>query len=243
MGQRYARSKFSEFAKRFVRVRNIRSERARFNSGGAPSEIAEQRRSIEWTALEGTGKAVTMLRPSLLRRGRKRGLLGIIPLLIGLAFVASGCDKLTGGGWIPSVVPGQKAYFSFVAHCQNTTIDGVPAAEFYDGQFEYSDQAFNPLLRIHGDVQPLSGLFGTVPGMTCAQFKKTDIEQVFTDGFLGTYRTQGTTGPISEGDFAVGVTDGGQPNSIDGDTLCVQLVGAFEYLHCGEVQGGNIQID
>jgi hypothetical protein len=181
-----------------------------------------------------------MLRPSQLTWVRRRRLFGLIPLVIGLAMVASGCDKLTGGGWIQSasLVLGQKASFSFVAHCSNTTVDGVPAAEFYDGEFEFSDQSFNPLVKIHGDVQPW--VFGTELGVTCSEFKKTDLNLFTAMGFQGVYRTQTT--PSGQGNFVVEISDGGEPASIDGDTITVSLDGAVDYFNVGVVQGGDIQI-
>jgi hypothetical protein len=185
-----------------------------------------------------------MLRPSVLTRGsRARRLLAVVPVVIAVAFVASGCDKLTGGGWIQSasLVLGQKASFTFVAHCATTNVDGVPSAQFYDGQFEYSDQSFNPLLRIHGDVQPW--VFGVEPGVTCSQFNKTDLETIMASGFQGVYRTQSKTGTTGQGNFVVSVADGGEPATITGDEICVSLDGAFDYLDCGIVQGGNIQVD
>jgi hypothetical protein len=120
-------------------------------------------------------------------------------------------------------------------------MDGLPAAQFYDGQFEFSDQAFNPLLRIHGDVEP--SVIGVEPGVTCAQFKKAELLSTMTSGFEGVYRTQPKTGTGSQGTFAVGVADGGEPATISGDFICISLEGAFEYLDCGLVQGGDLQVD
>jgi hypothetical protein len=185
-----------------------------------------------------------MLRPSVLtHRSRSRRLFAVVPLVVAVAFVASGCDRLTGGGWIDSAMPlsGGKASFSFTAHCSNTTIDGIPAAEFYDGQFEFTDTAFDPGLRIHGDIQPFGGV---EPGTTCSQFKKADLDLLGASGFQGVYRTQSKSGPVRQGNFVVTVADGGEPSTITGDDICISLDGAFIYpTHCGIVQGGNIQVD
>jgi hypothetical protein len=180
-----------------------------------------------------------MLRPSQLMWARRLRTLGVIPL-VALAILASGCDKLTGGGWIQSesLVLGQKASFSFVAHCRTATVDGMPAAEFYDGEFEFSDQSFDPLVKIHGDVEPW--VFGTELGVTCSQFKKTDLNLFMASGFQGTYRIQ--VAPGGQGDFVVSVADAGEPASITGDTICVSLAGAVNYDNCGIVEGGNIQV-
>jgi len=184
-----------------------------------------------------------MLRGSRLTGGSRRGrLLLIIPVIIAAAFITSGCDKLTGGGWIQSasVFVDGKATFSLSARCQTTWLDGIPTASFYDGQFEYDDHVFNPVIRVHGDVNPFQ--FGGVPGETCRQFTKTDLSFLLASGFAGTYRTQPQVVPALTGDFVVGVVDGGNPSSIDGDFICVSLAGGIDYSHCGDVQGGNITI-
>src|SRR5438445_6687187 len=173
---------------------------------------------------------------------RRRRRLLIIPVVIAAVFVVSGCDKLTGGGWIQSMdlVLGDKATFAFSARCRTTWLDGVPTASFYDGQFEFDDHAANPLVRVHGNVNPFE--FGGVAGQTCKQFTKTELSFLLESGFGGTYRTQPQVVPSLQGDFVVGVTDGGNPSSLDGDFICVLLAGGVVYDNCGDVQGGNITI-
>jgi hypothetical protein len=182
-----------------------------------------------------------MLRPWRLVKDRPRvRLLGVIPVVIAFAFVASGCDTLTGGGWIQSLslTLGQRASFSFTARCQTTRVDGIQMAEFYDGQFEFSDQAFDPLVRVHGDVEP--AVFDSEPG-TCSEFKKAELNTLMASGFQGTYRTKSQ--PSSQGEFVVGVADGGEPATISGDFICVSLFGpGIDYTNCGIVQGGNLQV-
>jgi hypothetical protein len=181
-----------------------------------------------------------MLRPWRLVRDRPRvRLLGVIPVVIAFAFVASGCDTLTGGGWIQSLslTPGQKASFSFTARCQTTRVDGVQMAQFYDGQFEFSDEAYDPLVRVHGDVEP--GVLSSEPG-TCSDFKKTELIALMS-GFQGTYRTKSQ--PSTQGEFVVGVADGGEPATISGDFIYVSLFGpGIDYTNLGIVQGGNLQV-
>ena len=172
--------------------------------------------------------------------------LGAVPVVLGAAFLLTGCGKVTGGGWIQSAshVPGEKASFGFSARCKNTTVDGVPNAVFYDGQFEYDDHAANGRVRVHGDVTPFE--FGKAVGQTCQQVAKEPSPPVTQFG--GRYRTQNGVVPYSEGDFSVGVADGGNGNNmIDGDEIQVELVGdnpisGFVYFNTGIVQGGNIQI-
>jgi hypothetical protein len=159
------------------------------------------------------------------------------------SLIATGCDRLTGGGWIESaaVLSDGKATFSFTAKCRNTTVDGVPVAEMYDGQFQFDDRAFDPALKIHGDVEPT--VFGQVVGQTCREAaSELHVVRQQLSGFEGTYRTQPPVVPSRDGAFAVVVFDGGEGQALDGDEICVQLVGGFTYTNCGLVQQGEIQV-
>jgi hypothetical protein len=182
-----------------------------------------------------------MLRPWKLVGGAGRlRLLGFIAVVIAFAFVLTGCEKLTGGGWIQSatLIPGQKATFGFNAKCKNTTVDGMPVAVFYEGQFEYDDHSFSPVVRIHGDVEPFD--FASASGQTC---KEVAAEPGLPfSAFGGTYRTQPQVVPSLSGDFAVFAADGGEPGSLNGDELTVSLAGGITYSNTGIVQGGNIQV-
>jgi hypothetical protein len=177
----------------------------------------------------------------LAQRPRRLRVAGPVALGIVATVMLAGCTTLTGGGWIPSLALGQKATFGFSAKCQDTTVDGVPVAQLYQGQFEFDDHSFSPLVRVHGDVEP--DVFGTVPGQTCRQVAE---ERVNPNGFRGTYETQPDVFPSLQGEFVVVVFDGGEPATINGDMICVDLVGpglpTNEYFNCGVVQGGNIQI-
>jgi hypothetical protein len=171
---------------------------------------------------------------------RRVRLVGVVLSLFGFAFVVTGCDKLTGGGWIQSRtgIPGQKATFGFNAKCKNTTMDGMPVAVFYEGQFEYDDHAFSPLVRVHGDVEPFE--FASAVGQTCQEVA-AEPGLPFSE-FGGTYRTQPQVTPTLSGEFAVFAADGGEPGSINGDELTVTLSGGIVYFNTGIVQGGNIQV-
>jgi hypothetical protein len=175
----------------------------------------------------------------------RRPLLALIVVAFASAFVVTGCDRLTGGGWIQSaaVLSGGKASFGFSAKCRNTTVAGVPTAELYDGQFQFDDRGFNPAVRIHGDIEP--NVFGTVPEQTCRQVA-SDLHLVRQQlsGFQGTYRTQSAVVPSMNGDFVVTVFDGGEGGvALDDDEICVELAGGLTYFNCGFVQGGNIQVN
>ena len=153
-----------------------------------------------------------------------------------LAVLGSGCDKVTGGGWIASSAnPLEKATFGFSARCRNTTVDSMPVAVLYEGQLEYQDKGAN--IRIHGDVEPNE--FVQFEDMTCQQIK--DLPPLFAGVgmFNGIYRAQQGGG---QGDFGVEVFDNGEPG-VNGDTFCITLMGAIEHANCGPVQGGNIQFE
>jgi hypothetical protein len=187
------------------------------------------------------GQDDMMRRSELSRPSGRRRLLRIVPIVIASTFVLTGCDKLTGGGSIQSLslIPGEKATFGFTAKCKTRTVNGVPEAVFYEGQFEFDDHAFNPRVRIHGDVEPNE--FFTVAGQPCKDLS-AELSLTTVSGFQGTYRTQPEVTLIGQGEFAVGVADGGKPKTAIPDEICVSLAGAIDYLNCGVVQGGNIQV-
>jgi hypothetical protein len=187
-------------------------------------------------------KVERMMRLSRPRAVTGRYLLGIVLLAIASSLVLTGCDRLTGGGWINSlnVVSGGRATFAFSARCRDTTVGGVPVAELYDGQFQFDDRGFNPVVWVHGDVDP--NVFGTVPGETCRQVA-SETELVPLSGFQGTFRTKPGVFPVGQGEFSVAVFDGGEGQSIDDDVICVDLAGGVTYTNCGPVRGGNIQVD
>jgi hypothetical protein len=176
----------------------------------------------------------------MLRSRRTGRLLGTMPVVIVLAFVLTGCDTLRGGGWIQSasLSLGEKATFGFTARCKTRHENGLPTAVFYEGQFEYDDHGANPLVRIHGNVEPNE--FFSLPGQTC-QDAATEPDLPMST-FAGTYRTQPRVRPSVQGDFQVFVADGGEPGSINGDEICVSLSGGIIYMNCGIVQGGNVQV-
>jgi hypothetical protein len=166
-------------------------------------------------------------------------------ILGGLALAASvvlltGCDQVNGGGTMSSIVPGKTANFGFSAKCRTVTSGGVSSAQFYNGQFQFHDDAVG--VAIHGDVQPDAS--STFSPTTCAE-----LDQVFesmgtvTATFRGTYRDQRDAGT---GRFEVVVTDNGEPGT--NDMICVTLTPdtlAPAYgPNCGmgTISSGNIQV-
>jgi hypothetical protein len=154
-----------------------------------------------------------------------------------LAGFATGCDKVTGGGWINSseVTSAERATFGFTARCKTTRVDSMPTAVLYDGQLEYHDQGAD--IRIHGDVEPDE--FAQAPGSTCKEIEDLLDIQLPVATFEGTYRTQ--PGGL-QGDFEVIVTDNGEPGALNGDMFDIKLTGAVTHVNSGPVQGGNIQV-
>jgi hypothetical protein len=160
-----------------------------------------------------------------------------------LAGFATGCDKVTGGGWIVSSAdPTEKATFGFTAKCETRTINSTPTAVLYDGQLEYEDQAAD--VRIHGDVEPSDIPGFQFVGMTCQQLRDIQPFPLGAATFEGKYRSQPSGG---EGTFMVIVLDGGEPG-VGSDALCITLTGAITYANCGAVaegtvlEGGNIEV-
>jgi hypothetical protein len=151
-----------------------------------------------------------------------------------LAGLASGCDKVTGGGWIASFPnPLEKATFGFTAKCKNRTVNSTPTAVFYDGQLEYQDHGAD--IHIHGDVEPNEML--QVSDATCSEFRDFPIPALTM--FEGRYRSQPDGG---QGDFVVTVADNGEPGSLNGDMFMIVLTGTEEHTNSGPIQGGNIQV-
>lgn len=175
--------------------------------------------------------------------GRLR-LLGLVPLVLAFAFVATGCTKMTGGGWIPSLslASGEKATFGFTAKCKTTTVLGVTTAVLHEGQFQFHDHGLD--VDVHGTVQPVE-----FHSMTCKELAASDPNVLGRGGFEGTYRTQPGMTPSHEGEFLVIVQDSGiDPISGEfvADNICVDLSGVtetFAYLNCNELQGGEIKVE
>jgi hypothetical protein len=178
--------------------------------------------------------------------------IGLIPTLMIVALVASGCTKMTGGGWIQSssLDEGEKATFGFTAQCKNTTttvagID-VPTAVLHGGQFEFEDHGLG--VSVHGTVERLP--LQEFPSRTCKDLR-SEPNLLGTGIFGGTYRTQPGMTPAHNGEFVVQVFDGGKPPRVDAgagtvvaDSICIELAGvAWSYSNCGDLQGGSIKVE
>lgn len=147
-----------------------------------------------------------------------------------LAGLASGCTKVTGGGWIVSASgPLEKASFGFNAKCR----DRPGGAVLYEGQLEFKDPGAG--VRIHGNVEPDE--FVELAGVTCKEAGEVLVFPFAT--FRGSYRTQP---PGGQGDFVVNVVDNGEPGALNGDTFEITLSGSLTYYNSGPIQGGNIQV-
>lgn len=188
------------------------------------------------------------------RRRGDAGVVGLIPLVLVLALLASGCTKITGGGWIQSLSAdeGEKATFGFTARCKDTTtmVGGmsVPTAVLHDGEFEFDDHGLG--ISVHGDVKTLP--LQEFPLTTCKMLRN-EPNLLGSGIFAGTYRTQPGMTPSHEGEFVVQVFDGGKAPQVDpvtgepiADEICIELTGVtvpFTYRNCGELQGGSLKVE
>jgi hypothetical protein len=146
-----------------------------------------------------------------------------------LALLDTACYKATGGGWIPGFLPGDRANFGFSARCKDTSHNGTPAALLYDGQLEWQDGS----VRLHGRIESVE-----FPAITCDDLRETGLPREMLMG--GTYESQDGGEP---GTFSLYVLDNGQPHDLNSDFIALSAEGSeFEYVHSGEVQGGNIQV-
>ena len=180
--------------------------------------------------------------------------IGLIPLFMIVALVASGCTKMTGGGWIRSLSPdeGEKATFGFTAQCKNTTttvgVISVPTAVLHGGQFQFEDHGLG--VSVHGTVERLP--LQEFPFMTCKDLR-SEPNLLGTGVFGGTYETQPEMTPAHHGEFVVQVFDAGKPPHVDpvsgtvvADSICIDLAGVsvvFTYANCGDVEGGSIKVE
>jgi hypothetical protein len=180
--------------------------------------------------------------------------IGLIPLLMIVALMASGCTKMTGGGWIRSLSldEGEKATFGLTALCKNTTTTvagiSVPTAVLHGGQFQFEDHALG--VSVHGTVERLP--LQEFPSMTCKDLR-AEPNLLGTGIFGGTYQTQPGMTPAHTGEFVVQVFDGGKPPHVDpisgtvlADSICIELAGVsavFSYDNCGDLEGGSIKVE
>ena len=160
--------------------------------------------------------------------------------------VLAGCEKATGGGYIPSQPTGaDKATFAFSTKCKNTTLENGDVIGELKGQLQYNDREAD--VRFHAFLKPITVEVGE-PGVTDAcVFLDEQAEQEFgEDSFVLEYRVQG--GPKEEEDLEVDlvrihVVDSGEPG-INGDEFTIEVLsGPYEgYTNTGTIEGGNIQV-
>jgi len=139
-----------------------------------------------------------------------------------------GSGRAGGGGWMPSVVEGEKASFGFHAKCE----DGVGKATL-----SYHDHG----LGISFNVAQLT-LDETTHANTLCGIASVDE---FTDAadFLGTYTPQ----PASAGEGGVilaGYADNGLPGPSNEDAMLVQLIGGIYdgYTNIQLISQGQVNI-
>ena len=198
----------------------------------------------------------------------KKGLVSfgkLAAVLIGITVALSGCNKVTGGGWIAGV-NGGKANFGFQAQCQEETVDfgfgEMLMPGFYEGQFQYRDNS--AYVGFHGDINIAVGaLFDG----TCADlvdfFRENGDPANFSEfsgecvshpgGVQGTFKVvvvdNGKAGPDASDEITVTT-----PNSVElpifdeGEFLGYEVVtlgvpctdNGQPYSNSGMLGGGNI---
>lgn len=136
-----------------------------------------------------------------------------------LGLLLAGCSTFfTGGGWLPSVVPGQKATLGVEFRCDAGTTGGQTCATG-QARGSYNDHGAGVQFAFAGILGAGGPLLG---GNTC---------------FSGTV---GYTSPRGGGMVLVTACDNGQPGAgHDALTLAVQSGPYSGYLNSGTLQGGN----
>jgi hypothetical protein len=181
-------------------------------------------------------------------RGNLRRYAGFAGLLLLLALMATGCDQVTGGGYIHSanLTSNEKANFGFSAICKKDEPfigGGTGSAKFYEGQLQWDDHGAN--VKFHGDVNERLGVqTAGVPASKQCEAADAFFGENTTDAtFGGTYTPEHSTGPADEGTFTVNVTNTGK-GGINGDTIEITLDdGRYNgYTNAGVVEGGQIDI-
>lgn len=151
---------------------------------------------------------------------RTKGLVSfgrLAAVLIGITVALSGCNKVTGGGWMAGV-NGGRATFGFQAQCQDgTEPDGEPSQNFYEGQFQYRDNA--AYVGFHGDINVsfvTSGVYGNgILIESCADWGNSGNTNA---EFTGTCVSHPGGVP---GTFKVEVVDNGKPGPDSADEITV----------------------
>jgi hypothetical protein len=165
---------------------------------------------------------------------RTKGLVSfgrLAAVLIGITVALSGCNKVTGGGWMAGV-NGGKANFGFQAQCQevSTDFDEMLFPGFYEGQFQYRDNS--AYVGFHGDINiAVTALFDG----TCAElvdfFHENGDAANWSDfsgecvshpgGVQGTFRVMvvdnGKAGPDSADEITVTTPNSVQQATFDDD--------------------------
>jgi hypothetical protein len=140
----------------------------------------------------------------------------------------NGNGRAGGGGWIPSVVSGEKATFGFHAKCE----DGIGKASL-----SFKDHGVDVSFKVAQLTLDETTHANTICGVASLD--------AFTDGadFVGTYTPQ----PASAGDGGlvfVGYTDNGLPGQSNEDQMGVALQGGIYngYVNVQFLSQGQVNI-
>jgi hypothetical protein len=190
--------------------------------------------------------------------------LALASLLGALALGIAGCT-IRGGGWLTSLLTGEKATFTF-----NGTLEETEHGDVLRGQGEYHDRfkedPGTETLGVHLNATE-EAIERCVDEIGEAEFE--DFIEEFIEGFVqecleefdytidpehsalafGEYSIQSPKDLLEEvnetGCFALFVADGGEPGPGAGDFFAIQLRDAegVWYFNCGIVGGGNIKVE
>jgi hypothetical protein len=103
----------------------------------------------------------------------------------------------------------------------------------------HNARCLSRLLRLSVSFHGVFDSMSFVPGPKCETIRQFSVGQIVT--FTGTY-TPHATG--MSGMFKLTVIDGGEPGTIDGDFIDIEVIsGEYAgYSNAGLLQGGNIQV-
>jgi hypothetical protein len=160
----------------------------------------------------------------------------VVLAMTAVGLLVAGCERATGGGYIPSAIPGGgKATFAFSAKCTPTTNEDGSASAVTKGQLQYNDRAAD--VKFHANIDGTLTEFPAPPDIC----EESDGDES-VDTFFGEYRVHG--GPKEgEGTVELEVRDNGEPG-INGDEVTIALEDGRHggYTNSGTVQGGNVQV-
>jgi len=190
--------------------------------------------------------------------------LALAGLLGALALGIAGCT-IRGGGWLTSLITGEKATFAFNGTAVETE-DGVVIRGQGDYHDRFKEEEGTETLGVHLDsteqaidrcieetgedgFEEFLGEFFDFVSICLDEFDYT-IDPDKSALAVGEYTIQSPKILLEDlnqtGCFALFVADGGEPGAGPGDFLAIAFLDHDEgiwYVNCGIVGGGNIKVE